>query len=161
LVNASLVIAEERAHGMRYKLLETVRQYAADRLREKPDAVGQATRAHFLFFASLLDHGDARRPDEAQGSLIDDDLENFRAAIDHAARADDAEAELRLVGGLWRYWWVRGFLREGRTRIESALERRKAVRGSFLARALIGGAGLAFIQADYERARMLATEGLT
>jgi predicted ATPase len=100
LLDGSLVLAEEREGGMRYRLLETVRQYAAQKLAEDPNAVTEGMRAHGQFFAELVDEGDARRPDEAQGTLVDDDLENFRAAIDHAAARGDGETELRLVSGL-------------------------------------------------------------
>jgi predicted ATPase/DNA-binding SARP family transcriptional activator len=160
LVEASLVTPEERIGRMRYRLLETVRQYASERLREDSPTMEEVVRAHGRFFATLVEHGDERSGDEAQGHVIDDDLENFRAAIESAARRADAETEVRLVGGLWRYWWVRGYLVEGRTRIDGALERRGDVRGRYFARALIGGGWLAMTQGDYERSRTLAMHGL-
>lgn len=160
LVDASLVTTEERHGEMRYGLLETVRQYAVERLREQPDHADEVIGAHGQFFAGLVDHGDHRSADEAQGHLIDDDLDNFRAAIDNAVGRGDLETELRLVGGLWRYWWVRGFLWEGRTRIDAALERWEGPGGTFLARALAGAGWLAMSQGEYERARALASSGL-
>ena len=65
------------------------------------------------------------------------------------------------MGGLWRYWWVRGRLEEGRTRAEGALARRGDVDGVFLARALVGAAGLCHAQGDQDRAHALATEALS
>jgi predicted ATPase/DNA-binding SARP family transcriptional activator len=161
LVDASLVTTEEQHGNMRYGLLETVRQYAAGRLRERPDHEEDAIHAHGRFFADLVKYGDHRSGDEAQGHLIDDDLDNFRVAIDNAVRRGDFDTELSLVGGLWRYWWVRGLLWEGRTRIDAAVERWPGeIGGTFLARALAGGGWLAMSQGEYDRARVLATRGL-
>jgi len=136
-----------------------VRQYATEKLQEDPSAAEETSRAHGRFFVELLGDPDGV-PDEAQGAVLDDDLENLRAAIDNATARGDIEMELRLVAGIWRYWWVRGYLDEGRARIESALERAAGRRGLPVVRILIGAAGLAFAQGDYERARPLAERAL-
>jgi len=140
-------------------MLETVREYAG-RVLGRSGERSSVELAHGRYFVELVDEGHVRRPDEAQGTLIDDDLDNFRAAIENAARRGDSKAELRLVGGLWRYWWVRGHLEEGRTRTEAALARRGDIDGVFLARALVGGAGLCHAQGDQDRAHALATQAL-
>jgi predicted ATPase/DNA-binding SARP family transcriptional activator len=160
LVNASLVIADAPAGGTRYRLLETVRQYAAERLDENGADADEARRAHACFFAGIVEAPEARSAFADAIDTIDREQENFRAAIDTAAIQGDAHLELRLVGGLWSYWSNRGQVREGRARIDAALDRRQAVRGDVLARALNGGAALAFTQGDYDRARLLATEAL-
>ena len=159
LVDTSLLQRVGKTAGSRLAMLETVREYAGQVLNRSGER-SSAELAHGRYFAELVDEGHIRRPDEAQGTLIDDDLDNFRAAIDNAAERGDSEAELRLVGGLWRYWWVRGRLEEGRTRTEAALARRGDVDGVFLARALVGGAGLCHAQGDQDRAHALATQAL-
>jgi predicted ATPase/DNA-binding SARP family transcriptional activator len=159
LVDTSLLQRVVVSNAPRLTMLETVREHAGQLL----DRTGERSSvevAHGRYFVELVDQGHIRRPDEAQGTLIDDDLDNFRAAIENAAERGDSDAELRLVGGLWRYWWVRGRLEEGRTRTEAALARRGDVDGVFLARALVGGAGLCHAQGDQDRAHALATEAL-
>src|SRR5262249_13105338 len=96
LVDSSLV---HRAGEARLTLLETVREHAGG-LLDRSGERASVELAHGRYFVELVDEGHVRRPDEAQGTLIDDDLDNFRAAIENAAERGDSEAELRLVGGL-------------------------------------------------------------
>lgn len=161
LVDASLVTLDERRNRMRYRQLETVRQYAAERLQEDPCAAAETSRAHSRFFVEMLGDGDAGAPYGAQGAVLDDDLENLRAAIDNAVARADIETELGLIGGIWRYWWVRGYLDEGRARIASALERADGLSGLAVVRVLLGAAGLAFAQGAYEPARAFAERAFT
>jgi predicted ATPase/DNA-binding SARP family transcriptional activator len=160
LVQASLVVAEEGEGETRYRLLETVREYAAHRLEE--GGIATATKdAHVRFFCDLADSAALRGPDQGQWlARLDADLDNLRAAIDTAAATGDPESELRLVGSLGRYWWIRGLLTEGRTRIAAALARGSGLPVSLRANPLHRAAGLAYAQDDYERARPLAIEAL-
>jgi len=137
-----------------------VRQYAAERLAES-GAAEETRQRHLFYYLELAESADLRGPDQPRWiALLNAELDNLRSAIDVAAARTDAEAELRLVGGLWRYWWVRGYLDEGRRRTEEALERRAQSAGRVLARALNGSAGLAWSQGDYQRAGDLASQAL-
>lgn len=93
-------------------------------------------------------------------SRLDPELDNVRAAVERAAAAGDRELELRLVGGLRRYCWVRGIAAEGLRRIEAALAAWEGGATPALARALQGGAGLAWSLGDLERAKELARRAL-
>jgi tetratricopeptide (TPR) repeat protein len=73
---------------------------------------------------------------------------------------DDPELELRLTGDLWRYWWIRGLLAEGRERLTAALDRAEGVHTAAHARALAGAAGLAYSAGDLNTARDLATKAI-
>ncbi len=110
LADKSLVVTEPADEGMRYRLLETIRLFAAERLAEagEEDAAGAAHCAHYLAVAE----GAARHlfgPE--QGSWLDRleaDQDNLRRAADHAAGEPDGTADVLRFGiALWRYWYVR------------------------------------------------------
>ncbi|MFN2471307.1 MAG: BTAD domain-containing putative transcriptional regulator [Gaiellaceae bacterium] len=162
LVDASLVVPEEHDGHMRYRLLETVRQYAVERLEEDARAAAVAPSAHARFFATFAEEFEQRfnAGEHTLFTATDRELDNLRRAIDWAAGRGDAETELRLVGALWTYWWTRGSVREARARIEAALGRRGDVDGRIVARALNGAAAMAYCEREYSLARLRASEAL-
>ena len=93
-------------------------------------------------------------------AALDEEQDNLRVAIDRAASSGQAELELRLTGALWRYWWLRGALAEGRARLERAIGHGEAAPPRLIAQACRGAAGLAWSQGDQARARELAERGL-
>ena len=99
LVDKSLVVAESGGSETRYRLLETIRDYAWERLDEA-DAVDTTSRRHaehFVGFAERAGEG-LRGPDEAEWiDRVDDDLDNLFAALRWAIAAGDADVALRLV----------------------------------------------------------------
>ena len=111
--------------------------------------------------AGLLDavELDARVSGEAL-SRIDPEIDNVRVALGTCARSGDAALELRLAGSLWRYCWVRGIAAEGLRRIEGALSSGEQQATAPRARALQGGAGLAWSLGHFERAKELAREAV-
>ena len=129
LADKSLVLAEERPDGAaRYRLLETLREYARERLEASGEAAAVRHRhaAHFLALAEAAEphyHG----PHQAAWSTgWSAEHDNLRAAFGwllEAARADPARAEsvLRLAGALGVFWLTRGYWREGRERFAQAL----------------------------------------
>jgi non-specific serine/threonine protein kinase len=112
LAGKSLVVAEPAAGGTRYRLLETIRQYAASRLAEAGEA-GQARRGHARAFLAL-----AERERELPVLLREQD--NFRAALDHALTAGD-QAGPRLARALGGFWLAGGMFQEGQAWLERAL----------------------------------------
>jgi tetratricopeptide (TPR) repeat protein len=146
---------------MRYHLLETVRQYAAELLDER--AAGEVAAAHARFFLQLAQTGapfQVEARDVARWlERFDDDHDNLRAALRWYANAGDADAELQLAASLWRFWYVRGHLTEGRRRLEDALARPGGA-GPTRAPALKGLAGIAWSQNDLEAADAYAEEAL-
>lgn len=161
LVSASLVVAEERRGEMRYRLLETVRQYAAERLESRGETA-VVRRRHSDLFVELAESAQTRGA--AQSRVIgqlDAEIDNMRAALEFAIASDDVEAELRLVAALWPYWQVRGHLAEGRERLEAAIARKGAAAQGPYTRAVSGAGILAWSVGDYGRARTLANELLT
>jgi tetratricopeptide (TPR) repeat protein len=84
---------------------------------------------------------------------LDREVDNLRAALDYAIALDNLELELRLAGALWRYWWVRGHLAEGRTRIEAVLSRAANRPPAEYSDVLLGAGILAWCVGDYARGR--------
>jgi predicted ATPase/DNA-binding SARP family transcriptional activator len=112
LAAKSLVSAEPAEEGTRYRLLETVRQYAADRLAETGGAEA-ARHRHALAFLGLAER-------ERRVAVLSRDHDNFRAALEWSLSAGD-QAGPRLVLALEGFWLARGLLAEGRDWLERAL----------------------------------------
>jgi predicted ATPase/class 3 adenylate cyclase len=145
LVGKSLLTAE-RPHGSetRYRMLETIRQYASDKLAHSGDA-DTARARHFDCFVELGETGAAG----LHGPLalewldrIEGEHDNLRAALDWAAAAAPAQAA-RLAGALWLFWDTRGHFAEGYARLTAALAAHARPDAQRL-RALIGAGVLAF-----------------
>jgi predicted ATPase/DNA-binding SARP family transcriptional activator len=123
LVDKSLIQVERVAHRSRYRLLETIRQLARERLV----AAGEAQsleRAHCRHFLDLAIEQD---PERAAGIVVerpqqlDADHDNLRAALSWALRNDHEQA-LLLGVSLWRYWLARGHFVEGTDWLERILQ---------------------------------------
>jgi predicted ATPase len=118
LVDHSLVIAT----GDRFAMLETVREYALERLRDG-GAEAEVRARHARAFARFATGADEHLLGPDAGAWLDRleaEHENVRAAIGFAAAAGDAETALALCGD-WRYWTMRGNLAEGRAVMAMAL----------------------------------------
>ena len=99
LVDKSLVVAERFEAGVRYRLLDTLRQFGAERLGEL-DPTGRARRAHIATFVGRAERGGAALdgPDESAWSArLDGELGDLRAAVLAAVAAGDADSALRLT----------------------------------------------------------------
>jgi predicted ATPase/DNA-binding XRE family transcriptional regulator len=137
LVDKSLVQAEALEGDERYRLLETIRQYAEERLLEAGEAAGVRARHRdwYLALAERVAPELTTHRQERWYRRLAADHDNLRAAIAWC-RADPngAEAELRLAAAMAHFWRVQGHPREGRERLTAALQR--APRAPTRARAL-------------------------
>ena len=122
LVDKSLVVAEDISGRMRYRLLETVRQYALEKLGEsgEADAVRDRHRDHYTDrtgdLASLMRGGDERLMDWA-----DEEIDNLRAAFAWSRENTDLEKALRLASALQPFWIARARFREGLAWFDAAV----------------------------------------
>lgn len=164
LVDKSLVIVDGLTdRDRRYRLLETIRQYAQNRL----GCLGEAdtvSQAHFTSFLTLARHAESNicGPDQvAWLDRLELEHDNFRTAID-AGLADPARYRgvLALATSLWWFWTKHGYLTEGRQRLQRALEVAPRERGDLNARALVGLVHLASFQGDADGARSLNEQAL-
>ncbi len=161
LVDKSLVVFDE-ADG-RYRLLETVRQYARDRLFETGEAETWRDRhlAHFLALGEEAEPQLTGGDQQAWLDRLETEHDNLRAALESSSASCDPEAGLRLAGAIWRFWYVRGHLSEGRGWLGGLLAvdasgQTFAVR----AKALTGAGNLATTQSDHAAARAFHEESL-
>jgi tetratricopeptide (TPR) repeat protein len=161
LVAKSLVVAAEQQGTTRYSFLETIRQYAAEKLDS--DEATLAHQRHAEFFTCLAEQAEPmlRGPEQhAWLERLAAEHDNLRAALRWSIDAAETETVLRLCGALWRFWWIRDDLEEGPRWQEQALA--LAGEASDLARAntLNGAGALARLRGEYDRATDLHTQSL-
>ena len=136
LVDKSLVAVEQLADDkLRYRLLETLRQYAAERLSEAGEAE-DARRQHFTYFLGLAERAYNNRIEHEAASLaaLEIDHDDYRAALTWS-RSHPAEF-LRLTSMLGWFWHLHSYYREGRAWLEEALKSNPAPDPPDRARAL-------------------------
>ena len=163
LVDKSLVVYEESNGAARYRLLETVRQYARDRLLEEGVTVSWRDRHldHFLAFAEEAAPHLLGREQSLWHARLEADYENLRAALDWSEDAEERSSKnLRLCSALQWLWFARGHFSEGRARLARALAQDTGGDLPHRAGALNGAANLAYAQGDYGEARALHEESL-
>ena len=164
LAARSLVGLDEAAAGARYRLLETLRQYAAEQLAAFAHEAVAVRGRHLAWCVALAEEAAPQLSGPDQGAWLarlEREHDNLRAALALARERAEAELGLRLVGGLWRFWLRRGYLTEGRGWLEGALVSGGQGLDALRARALIGAGVLAGQQGDHERAAFLFEEALT
>ncbi len=162
LVEKSLVIAESQVSEVRYRMLETIREYARAKLSHAGEAI-TVYRRHLDWFLSLAERARLalRRPNEAEWlSRLHADHDNFRAALKTSLTQGTAEEGLRLRVALAGFWYRRGHLIEGRMWLEAALARSEGVRASVRAEALHAAGRLATGLSDYDAAHAFHEESL-
>src|SRR5262249_10859258 len=119
LVDQSLVIAEQRGGVARFRLLETIRAYAAERLVDSEQTA--VRRRHPDWGLSVAEAAEPVLVDSQQVAHLEYDYDNLRAALRWSIDAAEFELGLRLANGLWLYWYVRGLYAEGRGWLERLL----------------------------------------
>jgi predicted ATPase/class 3 adenylate cyclase/DNA-binding CsgD family transcriptional regulator len=123
LVEKSLVVAEEdSSHGTRYRLLETVRQYALEKLGEADDpaAARDRHRDHYTAMAAALDNP-ADVDCERHLGRAESEIANLRAAFGWSLENAEVGLALTLTSSLQPMWYTRGHLREGSAWFAAAL----------------------------------------
>ena len=161
LAESSLVIVDQSVEPTRYRFLETVRQYGADRLKSAGRLEEMSDR-HAQHFAAAAET--AWEPLRNSGvraqwvAWIDQDRDNFRAALGWTLERGDHDRALRIAEALWWKWWIRGELTEGRTWLQRSLEGAGASEKLLRARGLLGLAGLTWAVGEYAAAEAPAKE---
>jgi predicted ATPase len=122
LIDKSLVHVEDGPGDRRYRQLETVRQYAGERLDEAGES-GAFARRHRDWYVELAESdptplGDLPTKDRLR--RLDLERDNLRAAL-ASALADDPQVAIRLAVALWRFWLMRGYLAEGYRWLDASL----------------------------------------
>ena len=159
LVDKSLLMPESVSTDARYRMLETIRDYAQERLVASGEAPTVYSH-HRDWFAALVEQARAgffAGPEQASWlARLSDDHDNLRAALQWSH--DDpvgASAELSLASGLWRFWEIRGHLAEGSAWLERALARTGGEVSTRRASAMTGAGVLAVQRGDLPAAAAL------
>jgi predicted ATPase/class 3 adenylate cyclase len=163
LVATSWVMRERAADRAAYRLLETSRQYALDKLVASSEALTFRSK-HAEWFTDLAETGAEPMlggPDQARWfDRIGSELDNFRTALAWSVGDGDAALGLRLGAALSRFWEVRGHWSEGLGWLEDALAGAPDAEDGLRGRALVAASFLAFYRGRLESARSMVTEGL-
>jgi predicted ATPase/ATP/maltotriose-dependent transcriptional regulator MalT len=163
LVEKSLVLAEP-APGTerRYRLLETVRQYAAERLASTNAELRIAER-HLDWCLSMMERFEAefRGPNQSVWfHRIEQERDNLFAALRRCIEHGAQERGLRLAGAAWRFWEVRGYLSDAREWLGRLLDLSTGVRTLARGKVLDAAGHLAILQGDQAAGLPLVEAGL-
>jgi predicted ATPase/DNA-binding SARP family transcriptional activator len=160
LVDRSLVVAERAGQAdVRCRLLETIRQYADERLASSGDQARMRDR-HLAYFLGVAEtaNRELRGPGQAEWlERIRMDEPNLRGALDWALERGDGPRALRLSAALLPHWQIHGY---GLRSLEAALEVADAATTIERARAEVAAGFLAVDFGEHDRARRHGEEGL-
>lgn len=123
LAEKSLLVIEPGATTTRYRLLETLREYARERLRAQAE-LQNARAKHFAYFLQLAERAEPQllSPDQVRWlTRLDAEQDNLRAALEFAVTENETERGLRLANALWRYWNTRARFYEGKRWFDALL----------------------------------------
>jgi tetratricopeptide (TPR) repeat protein len=164
LAQKSLLYVREVASATRFRMLQTIREYAHQHLlaREGSAVIDDVLRKrHALHYAGLAEGAvdGLSSPQQIEWSTrLDADRDNFRAALDWALQQQDAELAGRLCAALWRFWRARGYFHEGRRWFSAVLPLRSRLVVPTRAAVLNGAGVMALVQSDYAMATGLLEE---
>ena len=163
LVHKSMVLVEATyGEVMRYRLLETVRQYAAERLTAAQDEASARER-HLSWCLALAETAESHlRGADQDGWLnrLEVEHDNLRTGLESAREQGKQEEWLRLAVALARFWEMHGYLGEGRSWLEGALAGSGHCSLAMRAQAFQGAGLLAFRQGAYGPAAALYAQAL-
>ena len=163
LVEKSLMVAEATgAGGVRYRMLEPIRQYALEKLNEGGEGE-EVRQLHAAFFLALAEEAEPRLrgPEDVEWlKRLEAEHGNLRAALSWALEQQEAKLDLRLAGALWRFWEAQGHNSEGRRWLEEALKRAESAPAAARAKALQGFGWLMYRTGETDRAVAAGEEGL-
>lgn len=158
LVEQSLVLAEPNGDddGVRYGMLEPIRQYALEKLENSGDA-GEVRRRHAGYYLALAEEADPRLKTHEQAiwlPRLETELGNMRAALSCSVEIGWAGRISDMSWTSWTYWWLSGHLSEGRRWMEEALASDPEMTDTARARLLTLAATLGQALGDFESARL-------
>jgi tetratricopeptide (TPR) repeat protein len=144
----------------RFWMLETIREYAAERL-DDADEGEELRRSHADHFQALAERAEpyVHRDSLEWVDRLEQEHDNIRAALDWLETSGHAERVVHLVGALWRFWYLKSHLTEGRRRLEDALGTDGPATAA-QAKLLTGAAVMALNLGDTSPARMRAEQAL-
>jgi predicted ATPase len=157
LVDQSLVRRMAGGAGeTRFGMLETIRDYARVRL-EADGSLQQIGRRHLLYFKNLAELGERHLLGPDQITWLDHferEHDNVRGAVSRAVMTGEANEGLQLAAAMWRFWFQRGYLREGRASLTQLIELQPDVVSTARAKAFVALGGLTYWLGDADATQM-------
>ena len=164
LADKSLVVPEQGDAQTRWRLLETVRQYARDRLEDAGGSAAVRVR-HREYYLALAEEADPKLRGAEQAEWLrrlEEEHENLRVGLAWSLAEAETGGGLRLCGALQRFWGTRGHLSEGRQWCTRVLGKAGAEERTRERAYVLNAAGvLAYLQGDYPAAREPHEESLS
>ena len=163
LIDKSLVAIEQSDGRIRYRLLETVRQYARERLVESggAEALRERHRNYFLVLAEAADEKLLGLEQADWLRRLEEEHDNLRSALEWSHGDARAQEDLRLCRAMNRFWFTRGYIAEGRQWCARILAKGAPVPPTVeYMKALNAAGSLAFYQTDYPAAQALLEQSL-
>jgi predicted ATPase/class 3 adenylate cyclase len=163
LSDKSLVIVEDQDGETRYRFLETIREYALEKLAESGEErlVKNRHLDFFIHFAEEAERNYRGRKQLLWFSMMESERVNFRAALDYVLHSNQPEMTLRLAGTAFWLWFFRGPWSEGQLWAEAALAQAPDRRTSAKSKVLMGLGLLQFAQSDHASAYINLEESLS
>jgi predicted ATPase/DNA-binding XRE family transcriptional regulator len=162
LIDKSLVVAETEGNEPRYHMLETIRQYAQEKLEES-GGTRQVRARHLEFFLAWGEQaelGFRSREFRLWLDRMDKERDNLRAALGYAIDSGQSESALRLFGATFWVWFIRGPWSEGQRWAEAILAEASDEPAALRARALMALGLLLTAQSDYLEAHKLLEQSV-
>jgi len=156
LVSKSLVVAEEQENGeIRYRMMETIRHYAINKLKES-DESNLMQSSHLKYFTELGEVAEPKLRGEEQSewlALLELEHDNLRVALDFSLSKDEEmEKGLRLAGAIWRFWYIHSHLSEGENLLETFLLKQIEYPQLIKSKALNAAGNIAWSLGKYDKA---------
>jgi non-specific serine/threonine protein kinase len=153
LIDKSILVGERHAEVVRYRMLDTIREFGREQLDQRGERARLQGR-HRDAFLRMVEEADAGwvSPRQVEWfARLDREHVNILAAVDHSlTEPGEVEAAMRILTALFHfYWWGRGFAREGRLLLSRALDVPSSPT-RVRARALLTDASLALADGDFE-----------
>jgi tetratricopeptide (TPR) repeat protein len=164
LIDKNLLQPRDGIDGdRRVRMLETIREYALERLDERRET-GEVARRHAAYYLGLAEQAELEvlgSRQQAWYGRLDADIDNVRAALTWSLAQGEAEVTARLAGALMPFWVSRGRVSDGLRWLEAALEHRGSLSRSALAKVLFAKAYLLLqVGAHHGQANALLEESL-
>jgi predicted ATPase/DNA-binding XRE family transcriptional regulator len=163
LVDRSLVFVRRDGAEARYDIMSAIRDYALRQLEEQ-GRDDEVSERHARHYAEVLEAADShlRASDQkAWLNLVDEELDNIRAAMNWSVEQSEPDLALRLAGSLWTFCYLRGHYSEGREWLEAALALGSGDHWEVRAKATLGAGMLAFLQCEYDLATRSIEDALS
>lgn len=162
LVDKSMLQHELRPNGEpRFMLLETLREYALERLETdgQTEVVRKRHLEYYLGLVESIEPGPKEPNLPAWMKALEEEHDNLRAALQWALEHGEVETALRIAGAIWRFWQIHGHVEEGAQWMKAILDKAKGETSIARAKALWGAGWLGMVMGTLSQSREYFEEG--